>query len=695
MIESIKKYFLNENRTVEMTNFITVQGIFITGLILMTGVIYYCIENPFYTYLTIIFAFILIVGLVDVLRTGRVQLNAIIVSLLLTLFYFPICFIGFNRLMTVVPMYFILGLVYTGLLVKGKIGIILSLAESVFMSFILIFFSPKMPSTIPGQENIIEIMAIIVAILVVGFLCMLAVRFRAIQYNNEHEKVENIHLKVIEAYNEKDIFLANTSHEIRTPLNAIVGTVNLLFDEDLSPNVKDNVYNILNSCNALLSITDELMDLSNTEKKTMELTVRKYDLKEMLTDIINMISVRLIETEIQFFVELDKDIPRYLYGDSVKIRQLFINILNNAVKYTKTGSITLRVKGEFKDKGHIEIFAEVEDTGIGIKEDKIESLFSFYNRDEDAEKSEIEGNGIGLNLCKEIIEKMGGHIHVESIYHEGSTFSFDFVQQIESFEPIVVLKNEDIYNVLIFERNEELSLIQKNIFNYLGIKSTIAANQMEFETYILSEKFNYIFIGAERYIENKRLIDRKLKDEKLVVISDISQSVNVSRNSYMLFRPVYIVNAVMALKNESNNYVREIITRNEFTMPNTRILVVDDNLTNLEVASGILRRYNSEIYTALSGAECLSMLKTQDVDIIFLDYMMPEMNGIDTLYAIREMNKSFKTIPVIALTANVVNGAREMFLEAGFDDYIAKPIDINKLEKILKQKLPKSQIVYK
>ncbi|MDO4965927.1 MAG: ATP-binding protein [Lachnospiraceae bacterium] len=696
MIDKISKFINNNTYSVATRNLAVIHAIFIAGLSFMTGIIYYCIEDPFYTYLTVILIFLFFVSAFDALRSGRVRHVAMIMSIVFNLVYLPLCFVGFGRLICVVPFYFILGLLYTGMLVDGKRGMLLSFIQIVVMAGVIAIYGNGMHLTEPGSESLIEMIAIIFALVISGVLSALAVKYRAERYSIENETLENMHLKVIDAYNQKDIFLANTSHEIRTPLNAIVGTVNLLLDEDLDSRIRENVYSILNSCNALLSITDELMDLSNTENQSIEISSRRYDLSELLSVIINMMAVRLMETDINLYVEIDKDIPRYLFGDSTKIRQLFINILNNAVKYTKQGHITLRVKGKLKDKGHVTIMTEVEDTGIGIKAENLPKLFDIYNRDDDEEKRTIEGNGIGINLCRDILDKMGGSISVKSEYHVGTTFFFSFTQQIDSFEKLVTIKNPEDYKVLIFERNEELSKNIHAILKDLEIRSDIALNRMEFETYILSGRYNYIFISAEKYTENSRFIERKIKDERVVVLTDMSQSITFANNGYILTRPIYATNIAMALQNESNEFAREVIKKGGFICPDTKIMVVDDNLTNLEVASGILQKYEATIYTALSGAECLNMLKTTDVDIIFLDYMMPEMNGIDTLYFIRDMdNDKLKEIPVVALTANVVNGAREMFMDAGFDEYIAKPININKIEQILKKLLPREQIILK
>ena len=697
MMDKIKSFFQYNNYSQAVKNMAVIHIIFIIGLTLMTGIIYYCIPYPYYTYLTVILILAFLVATFDAIRSGKVRRVAIIMSIVFNAIYLPICFVGLKKLICVIPIYFMLGLLYTGILVAGKKGVILSVLEISYMSCVIFFYSNDSRFIKPGEESTIEMFAIIVALVIVGILSTIAIRYKVLQYSEEKEKLEYMHLNVIDAYNKKDIFLANASHEIRTPLNAIVGTVNLLLDEDLSQRVREEIYSILNSCNALMSITDELMDLSNTENKGLEIKARRYDFSELLSVIINMMAVRLMETDINFYVDIENDIPRYLYGDSQRIRQLFINILNNAVKYTKQGHITLRVRSEVKDKSHVIIFAEIEDTGIGIKTENLPKLFEIYKRDDDdEEKRTIEGNGIGLNLCREILDKIQGSISVKSEYHVGSTFFFNYSQQIDSFEKIVTLTNPDKYKIVIFERNENLSKIVHDNLKKLGIRADVALNRMEFETYILSGKYNYIFIASEKYSENKRFIERKIKDERLVILADISQSVTFANNGYILTRPLYAVNITMALLNESNSYSREVIRKGGFICPNTKIMVVDDNLTNLEVASGILSKYEAEIFTALSGAECLNMLRNIEVDIIFLDYMMPEMNGIDTLYAIRNMdNEKLKTIPIIALTANVTNGAREMFLESGFDEYVSKPIDINKIEMLLKRVLPREQIVLK
>jgi len=692
-----KNIFRSEEYTYEMQNFNLVQLIYLIGLMLMSGVIYVCISDPIYVYVTIVLCFLLLASIVDANRTGKLKKSACIISVVSNFIYLPLCYYGFGKLICCVPLYFILGILYTVLLINGKLGAFLSIIEMIYLCIIIVVLGNKLPGFTTNPVTELDYVAIIIAVVIAAVFSAVAIKIKVRHYDLEFEKLQGAHLKVQEAYESKDIFFANTSHEIRTPLNAIVGTVNLLLDEELDPQVRDNVYNILNSCNALLSITDELMELSNTENNDMTLTESKFDFSEIISEVVNMMSVRLMESTVTLYVDIDKSVPKYIWGDRAKVRQLLINILNNAVKYTKEGKIVFRVSTVRNDDGLLLIKVVVEDTGIGIKKEILPKLFNYYKRDDDdSEKRGIEGTGLGLSLCKEIIQKMGGDIYVESEYHVGSTFSFVFPQRIEFKEPISYISDKSHKEAIIFEKNDELAESLHDILSSLKIESVIVSDRMEFEASVLSCKYHYVFIAIERYLENQGFIERKLENHRMVLISDISQGVQVEKSCYMLTRPAHIINVVMAYNNKTDLFSREIIQSGGFTCPDSTILVVDDNLTNLEVASGLLKKYDATIVTAISGNDCIKVFDNMHVDIVFLDYMMPEMNGIDTLNALRKLDsENAKTVPVVALTANVVSGAKQMFKNAGFCEYIAKPIDVSKLETTLKNNLPREQLKIK
>lgn len=693
MIKEVKENVIDREYTYEVQNFNLVQTIYLVGLLLLSGVIYVCIPDTFYLYLSIIMCFLILITIIDANRNGGILKCSCLISVVSNFFFLPLCFYGFGRLICCVPLYFILGILYTVLLIGGRLGAILSIAESIYLCLVIYFVGKKLPDFYTNPPTAIDYFAIIIGISIVVVLAALAIRTKVVQYDLEYKKLEKVHLDVTDAYNSKDIFFANTSHEIRTPLNAIVGTVNLLLDEDLEPQAKENVYNILNACNALLAITDELMELSNTEDMEVSISETKFDFSKMLSEIVNMMSVRLVESDVCLFVDINRNVPKYLNGDRSKIRQVYINILNNAVKYTKSGSITLKVRNDYNKTGDLYIKTEVIDTGIGIKDDIIPHLFKDYNRDEDEEKREIEGTGLGLSLCKEILEKMGGSISVTSAYHVGSTFTFSIPQQVGFKDPIASILNYNNTAAIIYEKNDELADALSKILTALKVESLIVSDRYEFEEKLLSGEYYYVFIAIENYLENQRFIDRKMSDHRMVIISNINQGIQIDKNCYMLTRPAHIINVAMAYNNESNAFSREIIQSGGFTCPETTILCVDDNNTNLEVLSGLLKKYEATIITAISGNDCLNVLENTNADIVFMDYMMPDMNGIDTLYKLREINsENAKNVPVVALTANVISGAREMFIEAGFCEYMTKPVDVKKLENTLKKYLPREQL---
>lgn len=630
--------------------------------------------------------------------TKKYELHAIIMSCVINLVFFPMIYFEYGRSSFCIPVYFIFGMLYNVLLLP-KIKAIILTSVDILVYIVLLYGGEVMFSMRDDMrhETIMDYLAVFVGIFVTSISCGAAIRFRMYLNSKEEENLEKLHVEAMNAYVSMDIFLVNMSHEIRTPMNAIIGTIDLLLDQDVNDHVKECVYNILNSSNALLSLTDEVMDLSKTGSQDIVLNRARYDLAQLLMEIINMTSVRLMDSKVRFFVKIDENLPRYLFGDGPRLRQVFINILNNAVKYTKEGRIVLRVYGESSGDNEITLKVEVEDTGIGIRSENIPHLFELYKRIDLTEDglNAVEGTGLGLAICKEIIEKMDGNITVKSSYHVGSNFGFSVPMQLDAKDKIVDIGNTDVYSVLIYVNDDEECLVLKKILNELKIYFEIAPDKRTFESNVINNSYSHIFVSSQMYYGDMRFLEQELTKENLVIIANLNESVSINKIGYVMTRPIHILNMAAVLQKNETTYAREVVNKGGFSCPEATILVVDDNLTNLNVASGILRKYNATVLTALSGKEGLDLLSKENIDIVYLDYMMPEMNGIDTLEAIRAMkDQRIASLPVVALTANVINGAREMFMDAGFNDFISKPIEIDRLERSLKTLLPKELIIY-
>ena len=705
MKEWMQNHFNMDNMSISLKIFNVVHFVVTIGMLIVCIVVDNFFDYPVVMYITFGTALVFFLTMVEANRTGRITLCVIFMSIFFNFFYLPYIFISYNRYTCVIPIYFLFGLLYTILLLDRKKALILGISETIFYICLLAANQSRMLSDFAGlsaYDRRKMVYAAIIALVLCGICSGAAVRFRFLVYIKEHDFAEQLQANAMDAYIAKDMFLINMSHEIRTPMNAIVGNVDLLLDQDIDNHVRDNVYNILNSCNALLSITDELMDLSKAESHELVIYKMRYDFLELIMEIINMIAVRLMESQLEFYIDIDGNIPRYMYGDASKLRQIFINILNNAIKYTKEGHILLSISSTKDETAEydnaINLIVVITDTGIGIKKEAIPDLFESYirlDKDNDA-VNRIEGTGLGLKICKDIVTEMKGDISVESEYGVGSSFKFTVPQLCDNSERLIPdIVNEDS-RIICVDTDADHVKQYKKIFNALKVSYGFADSQEILKAKLEMDDYTHIFIPFEKIDEYGEFLKSRVGKEEIIVSAGIADYVESASFATIVIRPVHAINMAAALNHTDSTYVRRTISKGGFSIPSCTIMVVDDNFTNLNVASALLRKYEANVITASSGRECLRLLEENNVDMIFLDYMMPEMNGIDTLNCIRKLpNPIYKDMPIVALTANVVSGAREMFIESGFNDFIAKPIAVDKIEKSLRAFLPKELVLYK
>lgn len=422
------------------------------------------------------------------------------------------------------------------------------------------------------------------AILALGLILLLL--FAVVNTIHEILQMEGEKQRALLSNESKGKFLANMSHEIRTPINAVLGMNAMILRESTERKIKEYALDIQNAGQSLLSLINDILDFSKIESGKMELIPVEYDFSSMIHDIVNMISMKAEAKGLTLDLHVDENLPSRLKGDDVRIRQILVNLLNNGVKYTEKGGVTLRVGGEVGENSVILNF-EVEDSGIGIKEEDIEKLFKEFERIEEERNRNVEGTGLGMSIAVQLLELMGSKLQVESVYGKGTKFFFQLEQQIVDAEPIGNL-------------------------------------------------------------------------EKRIREQAVGYSYHVT-----------------------------------FTAPKAHILVVDDNSINRKVFVNLLKETKVNIDEASGGQECLEKIRERRYDLIFLDHMMPEMDGVETLHHMKEETDHFCCdTPVIALTANAIAGAREMYLAEGFDGFVSKPINPEKLEKLLVSELPKDIVVY-
>lgn len=379
----------------------------------------------------------------------------------------------------------------------------------------------------------------------------------------------------------KSQFLANMSHEIRTPINAILGMNEIAMRECDDISQMSHLQDIESAGNNLLAIINDILDFSKIEAGKIEFFNEEYDVATLIKDVTDLIEKKASDKGLKLNVDIDEALPSKLFGDKNRILQVLVNVLNNAVKYTSKGSVSLNLTSNQTDFDRIDLIATISDTGIGIKKENLNELFQSFTRIEENRNRAIEGTGLGLAITDKLVKGMGGNIHVSSVYGEGSTFTITIPQLIKSKEAIG---------------------------NY---KLRVADTK--------KSKKNECTVNAE----------------------------------------------------------------------GVQVLVVDDNNMNLKVTKGLLKPTKAEVTLASSGRECLELIAKQHFDIIFLDHMMPEMDGLETLAQAKQTEHMCKDSKFIALTANAITGVREQFMEAGFDEYLSKPVKPQDLYHTIEEFMPK------
>lgn len=601
----------------------------------------------------------------------------------------PIVMLVSTRITVEVPLFWLIGITNAIVLLKGKVRIIhfsAQLIVDICVSYYVYVIRTK-GTIMRGATTSLDYIRVAFAIIASGILCGIVIYYKFKDLENEYSIKASADKKAEEVNYAKDMFLVNVSHEIRTPLNAIIGSTDMLLNSEASIKVKEMAYNISDSSHALLSITNDLLDLSRANTESPVISNKYYDLSLMLKELINVTSIRLLDSEVQLLVRINPETPKVVMGDSVKIRQILTNIISNSIKYTKEGKIILYVDYKFLSEKAINLIFKVEDTGCGISEEKLSTLLN----------GDDLSTGFGLKICKQLADAMKGKITAVSKENVGSTFTFSLVQEIEvPYTKGALGKVEDKeLSVCVYNSGTEtmgnfcsdIEALDINVFKVYNDENLLLS---------LKENYDYYFIDSTVYEKLKTdFTESGVEWKKIIVIGDFTYSVADEPFEAVLTKPVSCLNICDLLNHVKSAFAKERFRGRDFSIKGATILVVDDNLTNLDVAAGILEQFKPKVLKAASGKEALLILQQTYVDLVLLDYMMPEMDGIDTLKAIRDLpDKRFKMLPVVALTANVVSGAKEMFLSEGFNRYLSKPIEADKLEKTLVELLPTDLIEY-
>jgi signal transduction histidine kinase/CheY-like chemotaxis protein len=506
----------------------------------------------------------------------------------------------------------------------------------------------------------------------------------------------------------KSSFLASMSHEIRTPMNAITGMAELLLRSELSEEARGFAQDIKQAGNNLISIINDILDFSKIEAGKMEIVPVRYMLASLINDTINIIRTRLKEKPIRFYTNIDSKIPNSLIGDEVRLRQILLNLLGNAAKYTEKGNISLSITmEEGASEDQVLLKFTIADTGKGITTEDQKKLFSEFVQVDLRRNRSVEGTGLGLAITKRLCSIMSGSIKVESEYGKGSEFTVTIPQGVDSHEPFASVDDAANKKVLVYEGRIIYARSVCWSLENMGVQFTMVSTLDDFTEALYREKWSLVLSGYGLHDKIMQAMDKPDtaypggEKPPLALMVEWGTEAYIPKVRFVSL-PVQSLSIANVLngKEDIRDYSESASVSGiiRYAFPQARLLVVDDIPTNLKVAEGLLAPYRVIVDTCLDGAESIEMMKQNKYDIVFMDHMMPEMDGIEVTSYIREWekeqacnNESSTQVTIIALTANAVSGVKEMFIEKGFNDFLAKPIDISKLDDMLNRWISKEK----
>lgn len=519
--------------------------------------------------------------------------------------------------------------------------------------------------------------------------------------NNERGNTEKRIVELEEANRRTEDFLANVSHELRTPINAVTGITAVMIKNETDEEKKSKILSIQQAGYRLFDQIEDILDYTETDTGRLIVSENEYILSSVINDIIVSRRMSNKDDAPELIFDIDAGIPSVLLGDEKKIKKILKHLIDNGIKFTKKGGVYVRVYAIHKEYG-VNLCIQVRDTGIGIAEEELGRIKDKFYQSSGGRNRKAGGLGLGLSIVCGMVSAMEGFIQIESTVDIGTTVSVSIPQKVANEAPSLAVDKRDELCLACYLRAEKYKVPEVRSFydqmishlvGGLGITLYRIYNSEEMKRFMSMYKITHLFLGKEEYEENKSYIESIDHNMRVVVISDDDDILPQGSSVTLIKKPFYALPVVNILNSGANG---EGSREGKYMIcPGLKVLVVDDEPMNLMVTRGILKDYQMDVSTAESGRKAISMCGKEDYDLILLDHMMPEMDGIETLKEIRKLNrKSSRECIIIAFTANAVSGARDMFLQEGFDEFISKPVELMELERVLKKSLPKSSYKY-
>lgn len=623
-------------------------------------------------------------------RFDEVNLFKYIVVLSTNFLIFPMLFYITGNVINGALFFFPLGIVFTFFLITEKSVYIIFLLELIWYCIILAVplldygrfsgFTQRIPDNTGLPANFVA------AALAPIFIFI----YQTINYERTKNQLSESSRVIESARFNKSRFLANVTHEIRTPMNAIIGMNELILREDLDPESRELAENIKHSSNQLLKIINNILEFSKLDSNKMELYPVKYDFKDLMSDIIGAVSNEYAAENTDFYAKIDPNIPRTLFGDSIRIKQVFMYLLFSTVHKLPHSRMTMEVSGEVDiNTNTVMLSCTIAESGFGLSEVEIEAMLSAYTRYDSRQKSDYKGMGLELSICKEILELMGGSLSIKSVESVGMSVHFEFLNYIIEDTPTVRVSSLSDFNILVYTKNAQDQSIWVDILGQFQLYPNFVSGPNAFRQAIENRRYTHIFIDDMFYPMLKDTIRSAQINDEVYIITEAGSIYSDFDNCKILRRPITCICVADALNNAWNEGDYKVAQKREaITYPEGKIIIVDDSIVNLKVLEGMLLTFNTNVTKCKSGAEALHVLEREEFDVIILDQRMPEMDGIELLHLIRKLDNANAMVPILCATADFGPEVSRMLLNEGFQDYLAKPVRKFYLERMLRKYMP-------
>lgn len=498
-------------------------------------------------------------------------------------------------------------------------------------------------------------------------------------------------------------FLANVSHELRTPINAVTGISTVMLRKEENDDKRKEIRSVQEAGNRLFNQIEDILDYTEIDTGKIRVSEEPYTISSLVNDIITGNRLLMREDGPELIFDMDAKIPSVLIGDAKKIKKILKHLIDNAIKYTKKGGIYIRIYTMDKPYG-VNLCIRVCDTGIGIEKEDLAKIIDKFYKTEGGKSRRAGGLGLGLSIVHGMVTAMEGFMQMESTVDRGTMVSISIPQKVSDEAPVMMIEDRSDLCIGCFLRAEKFEVPRvreyynemiSHISSGLDIPLHRVSDMDELEKLTATQSLTHLVIGKEEYRENPSCFE-KIEEQKIEVVLVAGDDFALPAGSKIrVFRKPFYSYALVSFLNAGRNGRQDGFQKKHMICRNVKTLVVDDEPMNLLVAKEIFRGYEMEVETAGSGPEAIEACGKQDFELIFLDHMMPGMDGVETLKKLRKMQADTGRIfTIVAFTANAVSGAREMFLREGFDEFIFKPIENSELEHVLKKVLPKASIRY-